>query len=131
MPDAPSVTALLRDRWLDALESDRYEQGRNRLRTGENQFCCLGVLCDIVDPNGWNEDDEFFDYDEWYDTAPPPSISSAAGLTREDVDHLVTLNDSRGETFRQIAYRLRTDTLHVPAETMRANTASVERGARP
>jgi hypothetical protein len=33
--------------WLDALRSDKYKQGRDRLRH-DNGFCCLGVLCDIV-----------------------------------------------------------------------------------
>lgn len=38
--------------WLIALRSDQYEQGSGRLRRGDT-YCCLGVLCDIVDPEGW------------------------------------------------------------------------------
>ncbi len=32
--------------WVEALRSDKYKQGRNRLRR-DNKFCCLGVLCDV------------------------------------------------------------------------------------
>ena len=33
-------------KWLDALRSGYYEQGKGKLRT-ETGFCCLGVLCDL------------------------------------------------------------------------------------
>lgn len=53
----PEVKAL----WLEALRSGRYRQGRGRLRTtnpdGSNNYCCLGVLCDLYDKvhgeDGW------------------------------------------------------------------------------
>jgi hypothetical protein len=41
-----------KQKWVDALTSGGYEQGNGFLRQG-NKFCCLGVLCDIVDPEGW------------------------------------------------------------------------------
>lgn len=43
----------LKERWIEALESGKYEQGRNVLRDKDNKFCCLGVLCDVMKPNGW------------------------------------------------------------------------------
>jgi hypothetical protein len=49
----------LRDRWVQALLDGSYQQGRSALRRfhyGKPQHCCLGVLCDIVDPNGWQYD---------------------------------------------------------------------------
>jgi hypothetical protein len=33
-------------KWVAALKSGEYVQGRSRLRTGDT-FCCLGVLCDL------------------------------------------------------------------------------------
>lgn len=36
----------IKTKWLEALRSGDYEQGRSQLRTGDN-FCCLGVLTDI------------------------------------------------------------------------------------
>jgi hypothetical protein len=42
-------------KWIEALESGEYEQCRMTLRKG-NQYCCLGVMCDLYDPNGWLND---------------------------------------------------------------------------
>lgn len=33
-------------KWLAALNSGRYKQGKGALRQGR-KFCCLGVLCDV------------------------------------------------------------------------------------
>lgn len=39
----PEVKTL----WVKALRSGEYEQGRGRLRSSDNKFCCLGVLCNL------------------------------------------------------------------------------------
>lgn len=43
--------------WLKALRSGEYKQGEAALRKEANdgieKFCCLGVLCDLVEPNQW------------------------------------------------------------------------------
>lgn len=31
-------------KWLEALRSGKYEQGRARLRTYDGKYCCLGVM---------------------------------------------------------------------------------------
>lgn len=42
----PNKENLLK--WVEALESGRYEQGQNYLRTiDDNKFCCLGVAEDL------------------------------------------------------------------------------------
>lgn len=33
--------------WVAALRSGEYKQGTGQLRDLENQFCCLGVLCNL------------------------------------------------------------------------------------
>ena len=33
--------------WIDALRSGDYKQGRAVLRSQNDEFCCLGVLCDL------------------------------------------------------------------------------------
>ena len=33
--------------WVAALRSGEYTQGRGRLRNRADEFCCLGVLCNI------------------------------------------------------------------------------------
>jgi hypothetical protein len=35
------------DTWLEALRSGHYKQGKTQLRKGD-QFCCLGVACDVA-----------------------------------------------------------------------------------
>ena len=37
----------IKDAWVAALRSGKYEQGRRTLRSIENKYCCLGVLCDL------------------------------------------------------------------------------------
>lgn len=34
--------------WVKALRSGEYRQGTGRLRSVDDEFCCLGVLCDVV-----------------------------------------------------------------------------------
>jgi len=36
-----------KNKWITALKSGEYQQGRGALRTLEDKFCCLGVLCDL------------------------------------------------------------------------------------
>lgn len=42
----------LKAKWLEALRSGKYAQGEGALCRDSN-YCCLGVLADIVDPNAW------------------------------------------------------------------------------
>ncbi|MEK6860402.1 MAG: hypothetical protein AABY07_00385 [Nanoarchaeota archaeon] len=47
------------EKWADALESGKYQQGKGGLHK-DNQFCCLGVLCDIFSRENnkrWISDD--------------------------------------------------------------------------
>jgi hypothetical protein len=39
----PEIKAM----WLDALRSGEYQQGQGVLRSENNEYCCLGVLCDL------------------------------------------------------------------------------------
>jgi hypothetical protein len=55
------MEAALKTKWIEALESGRYKHSRLSLRNMAG-YCCLGVLCDIVDPNGW--DGNVFMYEE-------------------------------------------------------------------
>ena len=37
----------IKERWLTALRSGKYEQSKDALKSPEG-YCCLGVLCDVV-----------------------------------------------------------------------------------
>jgi hypothetical protein len=42
---------------VNALRSGRYKQGRFRLANDKNEFCCLGVACDISNTSlKWEKD---------------------------------------------------------------------------
>jgi hypothetical protein len=40
------VKKKIADKWVAALRSGKYEQGKGYLKR-ENKYCCLGVLCDL------------------------------------------------------------------------------------
>lgn len=50
-----------RDKWVAALRSGKYAQGTGYLRTVRG-YCCLGVLCDVVDPTRWAPTGGYYDY---------------------------------------------------------------------
>lgn len=42
----------IKERWVEALRSGKYEQGTGSLTTGSGRYCCLGVLCDLAVADG-------------------------------------------------------------------------------
>lgn len=81
---------------IDALRSGEYQQGRYQLRTGD-QFCCQGVGCDVFRRNtgtGMWEDGAFVVWDTYRSGGWAAGISEQYfGLTREDSDALMCMND--------------------------------------
>jgi hypothetical protein len=54
----------IKAKWLEALRSGRYKQGIGFLRTEENEFCCLGLLCEVIGLEPEKEEGEvFYRYD--------------------------------------------------------------------
>jgi hypothetical protein len=107
----------IKRQWIEALRSGKYQQGKFALRTVDNEFCCLGVLCDIVRPDGWSdttvESDvaetdvyEFVEGKDTYEGALPDGVGEAVGIdlwARHDVtDELIEMND-KGTPFAEIA----------------------------
>jgi hypothetical protein len=39
----------LKDKWIEALESGEYKQGKNTLCTPDGAYCCLGVLEQVAE----------------------------------------------------------------------------------
>ena len=52
MSTASTMYEDVRDAWADALESGRYKQGRGLLRSLKDEYCCLGVLCELAVESG-------------------------------------------------------------------------------
>jgi len=41
------MNSEVKAKWLQALRSGEYRQARDTLRSPNNGYCCLGVLCDV------------------------------------------------------------------------------------
>lgn len=51
------MTEELKAQWIAALRSGEYNQTRSALKNNEG-FCCLGVLCDVIDNTRWADDNQ-------------------------------------------------------------------------
>lgn len=102
----------LRQQWYDALKSDKYKQGRNYLRTMDDKYCCLGVACDLIDPDDWHTQmsrtgNSVYSYENLHSTAyMPMHIARLYGLTTEEQEILGGMNDY-GSTFDEIAEEIK------------------------
>lgn len=98
------MNADIKNRWVKALRSGQYEQTQGTLRNYQG-FCCLGVLCDIMEPEGWDRE-----VDEHWGCAdmPDESLLIKAGLmepiplTNYVPTELSEMND-KGKSFAEIA----------------------------
>lgn len=46
------MNSEVKAKWIAALHSGKYVQGRTYLRGTDNTFCCLGVLCQVAIEEG-------------------------------------------------------------------------------
>lgn len=69
----------IKAKWVAALRSGEYVQTQAVLRTGDG-FCCLGVLCDLYDKEGWGK--EFFPSQG----IPPDGVREWAGFPVSEYD---------------------------------------------
>jgi hypothetical protein len=96
----------IKAKWVEALRSGKYEQGKNTLRSGNDRFCCLGVLCDVLQvPNTMvvgMDDEENYLY-EGSDACLPERIRKMVGIWHRDQSKLIDLNDTENASFLEIA----------------------------
>lgn len=100
----------VKQRWLDALRSGKYKQGKRYLRAASKQnhdsyaYCCLGVLCDLMNPKGWRG--SLFTWSSPADQKIgylPDSLGRELGLPHELQCSLAQMNDSDEADFNEIA----------------------------
>lgn len=104
--------------WLRALRSGRYKQTQSVLCNEMGEMCCLGVLYDVaVDgewirltepgPKGWailsHDGRELLDGSRVRYVDLPDKILRQAKLSRDEEGTLISMNDSMGKSFAQIA----------------------------
>lgn len=101
----------LKTKWLKALRSGNYKQGKSNLcsvnpATGELSYCCLGVLCEVAGiqktlghSNSFN-----FNFPEKPErTTISTSLAIQLDLSRKDINSLMYLNDTANRDFDVIA----------------------------
>lgn len=108
------MDADLKAKWVKALRSGEYRQAQQILRAnnGSKQMCCLGVLCNLVDPTKWIEGEftnretlepcRFAYVDDSQTAMPPEMVFRASGLSRAAAIYLAKKNDS-GASFHELA----------------------------
>jgi hypothetical protein len=93
----------LKSKWVETLRSGNYRPGAKRLRNSADQFCCLGVLCDIIDNTEWRSDP---DTPHYLHGANAVSLNSATlkdyGLSNLQQHILMNMND-KGASFPEIS----------------------------
>lgn len=105
------MKADLKQSWLVALRSGRYEQGRSYLRS-EDRFCCLGVLCDLVNPEAWQPSITYGSkIHDWvtngslHSSFPGRALLDDIGLDCDLACKLASWNDT-GSSFEEIANKI-------------------------
>lgn len=102
-----ALKKAFKKKWIEALRSGKYRQGTRALRS-DRGFCCLGVACDIIDPNGWvgpiGNDIRWTDGDKQPRSAYIPYDTAARiGISQVAMGNLASMNDSGGKSFSWIA----------------------------
>ncbi len=104
----------IKQKWIDALRSGRYKQSRYALRSvgsNDKSYCCLGVLCDIIDPKGWvGSNYQMFYYNgEIVMNYLPQTLMENLEIQTSNMGELVKLNDSNSYNFNEIANYIETN----------------------
>ena len=102
-----------RERWVAALRSGAYRQGRNHLRSGlpdDSCFCVWGVACDVADPRLWTPAGESGWFYATNKYSPSDAIEKLYGIREGDGllqasigDDLMYGNDTRWMSFDELA----------------------------
>ena len=102
----------LKARWTTKLRSGEYLQGKGALRQRAEErdlFCCLGVLCEIaVDEGAVHRSEKpgaigwHYSYDEEGGVLPI-GLEEWSGISFDDRQDLMNMNDAHGKTFSEIA----------------------------
>jgi hypothetical protein len=102
----------LKAKWIEALRSGAYRQGRGQLKFGD-RYCCLGVLCKVMGVEFDACDNPIVEKDSCYKDYLP--------LDEDDIEKLWRMNDAmvdgkRPNTFSDIADFIETSIAVAPTE---------------
>ena len=100
-------------KWIAALTSGEYTQGKGALRTvyqDHSKYCCLGVLCNLVDSTKWKNVNKLV-YGRPIDYTYNKQVGKLSNnmlddlnISKGSMEYLIVMNDSiRGKDFVTIA----------------------------
>lgn len=103
----------IKQKWTEELRSGKYPQGNGLLRSDDDRFCCLGVLCEVAVVEGVIDPPELvsglrrYVYDGYESAVLPEKVVEWAGLDRDipkiGPSNAWRLNDTLEYSFEQIA----------------------------
>jgi len=102
----------LKEKWIKALRSGRYKQGmgtmRSKIGNYKFEYCCLGVLCNIVNRRKWTQRGGVtfhqYEFQEESETAVIPcNLRKHIGLENKEERSLIDMNDRSNKSFKEIA----------------------------
>lgn len=102
--------------FLQHLESDWYKQGQGYLRNKNDEFCCLGVACNvhaILNPEVAATQTNPTEY-QGREVFPESFVLEFFGIEHALGEKMYQWNDSDNLTFKEIAAKLR-ELWHMPA----------------
>jgi hypothetical protein len=110
----PKLKKRVKEQWVAALRSGKYQQARGVL-AGPEGYCCLGVLCEVAIESGLpvsvSREGDLTTYDQHTALMPPQvyewaTLKKSTGCSDGDFytpdGYLANMNDS-GASFAQIA----------------------------
>lgn len=105
-------------RWLEALESNIYKQGKRWLRNINDEYCCLGVAAELFKWQEPTADEICYSYDGHTGLAPQYTIEALSlrsdsgyfmgnlPIEGRPYNNLANLNDN-GMSFKELAQHIR------------------------
>lgn len=123
-------------KWIEALESGTYNQGKYKLRTvgkdGSSNYCCLGVACELLvksNIGNWNEEGLYYEIPlqgtpnntgyQQSSVSIPVILHKILGFKRPGGIHTATFmdwNDTDDLSFAEIAKKIRENYEKYPLE---------------
>ncbi len=96
-------------KWVSALRSGKFQQGPYNLRGMDDRFCCLGVLCQILETPiapSYYDPTVRYQYGQVDDASTaylPNSVLKLTGMKEGSQPQLQYMNDAKRLPFTEIA----------------------------
>jgi hypothetical protein len=106
-----NFTQEIKDKWLAALRSGKYQKGRRALYT-DGKFCCLGVAAVVICGYSVDMICGLHDRNDHENSVLPDDVAERIGLTYAAQSDLAMVNDfdfTYGDTFTAVIARIEKD----------------------